>query len=214
MKTDFPLKFFRLSPLLFFALLAACTATPPPTISSVPTSNSHSPAPTITPIPTSSPTLVPSSTSTRTPVPTYTPRPIITLTPIPALYLLPDARTTECAEPLDIESTLIDVRFLPFCVFWVDQQENELGFRIVVEYVGGEVFAFEVDVNTTKTVIPDQYSPRTYESQENCSARGAFALSVYAILPEAVQKIEQLYFEGECPFTTLPSATLPAIPPY
>jgi hypothetical protein len=86
-----------------------------------------------------------------------------------------------------------------FCAVWVDSFNDEVGFRVVLEYPNsGEVFVYEVGPNVTQLIVPALHIPRPTESDEQCRARKDFRLSVSALLPGSESEIGNTGGQSEC----------------
>jgi hypothetical protein len=160
-------------------------------------------APILTPdLPTAEALLVATSTSTavsatKTSEPASTPAPTArteTATVIPTLEIVtqeptisvveiaidPQKNSTICTQSADLEETVVDVTFPPFCIIWIDRYEDEIGFQIQLDYPNEfKQFVFDVTENTTQLIIPEELSPQSHESFDECLLRKDFILSVF-----------------------------------
>lgn len=86
----------------------------------------------------------------------------------------------------------------PFCVVWNDHFASERGFRIDLQYGGGEMFSYQASADETQFVMPPEDAPRIDESRDLCQRRGSFSLTVTALLPEGEQLIGGMGMDSEC----------------
>jgi hypothetical protein len=117
-------------------------------------------------------------------IPTVTPGPTPT-----AAFVRPSANEPPCIRPsglaesrVDTSQTETDVR--DFCIVWVDDYDNETGFRIVLKYGNGDIFVYEVPANTSQLIVPKEGAPRLGESLEQYLRRSSWQITVYAVGPD------------------------------
>jgi hypothetical protein len=140
--------------------------------------------------------------------------PTLRVTPT-ALHIETDSNESKCVRPDRLQSFKVAVVGNPsFCVVWVDRFENEVGFRVVFEYLNSdEVFVYELGSNATQLVMPNHHVPRPAESREQCIARKDFTVQVSALLPNVAVDIGTTSGQSECNFVVLPTATSATLTP-
>mgnify|MGYP006921586399 CR=1 FL=1 len=124
----------------------------------------------------------------------------------------PDVDEVTCERPDDLNETEVDVTGPTFCVVWLDQFDDELGFTVHLEYFqSGERFVYAVEPNVTQLIVPEDDSPRLAESFEQCVRRKDYTITVVALRPNGEQQINKLTVNVECGGvgeTSLPTATV------
>lgn len=153
----------------------------------------------------------PFTPSTRKPrgtlEPTRSPKPTATAV---VVKVTPNLDEPECRPlPEDIQATKIGITGPSFCIVWLDSFNDELGYRVTLEYDrSGERFVYEVEPNVTQLLIPDADAPRPNESQEQCMLRyNSFAVTVIALRPNGESLVNGMAANMECDLRTLPTAT-------
>ncbi|HZD56114.1 MAG TPA: hypothetical protein VE136_05305 [Anaerolineales bacterium] len=172
-------------PLMFF--VAACTPVPSEMEPVLTLPAEPTPTITVQPSPTSTasltPTIVPSKTLIPTSAGPFNPFPT---GPTPtALFIFSAPDEPECERDQTTQDLKVDLGFNPeTCVVWVDEFEDEMGFRVILKYwSSGEIFVYEVGSNVTQLVLPREHAPRLDESQEQALRRHDIQISVLALRP-------------------------------
>lgn len=114
------------------------------------------------------------------------------------VVVTPDAAEADCdASGLSAESP-VEIG-APFCVVWLDDFDDERGFRVHLNYDGsGERFIYEVGPDVTQLVVPADHAPRLEESLDECMRRNAFEVQVIALRPETEWRVGSLAANVEC----------------
>ena len=211
---------------LFFLVITACYAQPEETSATntptliaqttgvlpfvvTPDPNSAT-SPAFTPLPGTIPaTPLPSPTQKprETPEPTRTPKPTATAV---VVVVTPNPDEPDCRPlPEDIQTTKIGITGPSFCIVWLDLFNDELGYRVILEYDrSGERFTYEVGPDITQLLVPEAAAPRPDESQEQCMLRyNSFAVTVIALRPDGESLVNGMAANMECDLRTLPTAT-------
>lgn len=125
---------------------------------------------------------------TYTPIPTlsFTPRPSRTIPEVTAtaqiLIVKPNPDEPRCNRSDRLQETEVDITGSPFCIVWIDEFDDEVGFRVHLNYFGsGERFVYEVSPNVTQLIVPEMDTPRLNESFEQCIYRNSFMVEVVAL---------------------------------
>ena len=89
-----------------------------------------------------------------------------------------------------------------FCVVWVDNFQNETGFRIDLSYSdSGEIFVYEVGPDVTQVLVHEEHGPT--DSQGNCiRTRQVFEANVIALLDSGSVQVGSVGGQGECWIST------------
>ena len=179
------------------------------TIVTTPPESTPTPTPTQTPVVTSSPTQSPPS-STPTQEDTSTPTAAIpqfpTTTPGPtptALVITPDPSQPACETfPGGFRVAAVWMG-TDFCITWVDPENRETSFRIILEYFvnppdRGEIFVYEVGPDVTQLIVPKEHSPAPDESPEWCLRRNNYDITVIAVRPDFKRTVDQIAVNADC----------------
>lgn len=120
-----------------------------------------------------------------------------TSTPNPLLIDQPDIK---CSHPNELDRFKVMVVNNPsFCIVWVDEFQNETGFLVTINYLNSkETFVFEAKPNITQLLIPQEYSPTSTLSHEDCLKRQVFNASVVALINAGNIEIGGTAGQGEC----------------
>lgn len=154
-------------------------------------------------------------TDTSTPIPTtirptrtLIPTPTITLTP-KLLVITPDPNSLECPRPEDLQDTEVNMSGPPFCIVWIDKFDDELGYRISLNYFqSGEHFIYEIlGSDIVQFIVPEADAPRLDESLEQCRRRKDIEVFITAIRPIGDWLVDSTALETHCPLS-LPTATI------
>jgi len=87
----------------------------------------------------------------------------------------------------------------PFCVVWLDEFDDERGFRVHLDYTSsGERFVYEVGPNVTRLAVPEEDTPRLTESAEQCRRRNAYTVQVVALRPDVAWRVGSIAANIEC----------------
>ena len=157
----------------------------------------------------------------ETPLPTKTPAPTRTRTPTAAptatakvVIITPDPNIPECVRPETLPETEVDVVGPSFCVVWLDEFDDERGFRVHLNYFqSGERFVYEVGPDMTQLIVPDSDAPRLNESLEQCLRRNNYEVTVVALRPDTDSLVSGIGVGIECvQDPSLPTATSTSIP--
>jgi len=119
-----------------------------------------------------------------------------------------NAQTTPTITPISVSQTELEcarskfdvavVGSPAFCVVWMDNVENETGFRINLRYSDSEeMFVYEVGPHVTQLLVPEAHQPT--DSQGNCIRnRQVFEASVIALLDSGNVQVGSVGGKGEC----------------
>lgn len=113
-----------------------------------------------------------------------------------------------CARPENLTDTKVNTVWgPPFCIVWVDEFEDEQGYRISLDYFqSGELFIYEVGVDVDQLIVPDADAPRLNESLEQCLRHKDYEIFVTALRPNSEERVDGMAFTTHCP-PSLPTAT-------
>lgn len=202
-------------------LLAGCSASPAPgeqpTATAAPTSTAVLPTATTLPPTAVPPTFTPRPTSTRRP---STATPTVTAT-AQVIVVMPDVNEPLCERPESLLETEVDIGGPGFCLVWLDEFDDERGFRVYLDYFqSGERFVYEVGPNVTQLLVPPTDAPRLDESWQQCLRRMAYEVKVVALRPGIEWPVGSMAVNTECGSlegSSLPTATAgpptPTLPP-
>lgn len=155
-------------------------------------------------------------TYTPTLILSFTPRPSRTIPEVTAtaqiLIVKPNLDEPRCNRPNSLQETEVDITEPPFCIVWIDEFDDEDGFRVHLDYFGsGEHFVYEVSPNVTQLIVPEMDTPRLNESFEQCIYRNSFMVKVVALRETIEQRVNSMAATIECggiDSPPLPTATL------
>lgn len=160
-------------------------------------------------------TLAPSATmSPSTSIPEARPTPTIisaVFTPVPSpnqINPTPTQSTDTSGCAVSSSRQRVSVTFRPaFCITWVDEYDDERGFRIILVYRNSdERFTYQLGPNTTQFIVPRSDAPRLNESREQCFRRKDFTVEIIALQSDGNQRVGGMAAEIECA-PNLPTAT-------
>lgn len=125
-----------------------------------------------------------------------------------AIYIQGDENV--CEKPAEMPGDIYATN-QPFCIFWVDNLDNEKGFIIVLKYADFEKtyyrYIFHTEMNVTAFQIPEEYTPRLQESREQCLKHKSFTIELYALVIDREKYVTAMAVESECDVSRLPIAT-------
>jgi hypothetical protein len=195
-------------------VIAGCQSQPQEIGATTTTEVTPKQLPTKTPIVTPASTLSPPSPTpthedihTTAPTPLFPPFPTTTPGPTPtALVLTPDSNQPECetfSGGSRVETGQTVMNDPQFCITWLDTEDNETGFRIILEYMvefpnRGETFVYEVGPDVTQVIVPEEHSPFPDESSEWCVRRNDFRITVIALKPGLERTVDTTGITLDC----------------
>ena len=184
------------------------------TILTTPPEATPTPTPTQTPVVTSSstaslPTPTPTQEDTSTPTVAITQFPTTTPGPTPtAMVITPDPNQPECE--ISPGGFRVDAVWTgtDFCITWVDPENWETRFLIILEYFVnppnrgeifvGETFVYEVGPDVTQMIVPKEHSPFPDESPEWCLRRNNYDITVIAVRPDFKRTVDKIATNVDC----------------
>ncbi|HYN88453.1 MAG TPA: SH3 domain-containing protein [Ardenticatenaceae bacterium] len=98
----------------------------------------------------------------------------------------------------------------PYCIQWIDEFDDEQGFRVTLQYDTssarpGETFVYEVGPDITRVLIPEEQTLISPEqSQADCFRRAAFSITVVALRPSGEEQVGGMAGFYECGLMPVP----------
>ena len=100
-----------------------------------------------------------------------------------------------CARPANLPLNKVAQVGPGYCLVWLDEFNDERGFRIVINYGERERFTYQVAPNTTEFIVPPAEAPRF---DPPACRRADFSLSIYALRPSGEALVGGFATDSEC----------------